>query len=34
LLLAIAMKELGQNAGKIGNLTITPDILATILQTR
>jgi regulator of protease activity HflC (stomatin/prohibitin superfamily) len=31
-LLALAMKELGENAGKIENLTITPEILAAILR--
>ncbi|NHJ39324.1 MAG: membrane protease subunit, stomatin/prohibitin [Asgard group archaeon] len=31
-LLALAMKELGENADKIENLTITPDILASILN--
>ncbi|NHJ48535.1 MAG: SPFH domain-containing protein [Asgard group archaeon] len=31
-LLALAMKELGENADKIDNLTITPDILAAILK--
>jgi regulator of protease activity HflC (stomatin/prohibitin superfamily) len=31
-LLALAMKELGENAAKIENLTITPDILASILK--
>ena len=33
-LLALAMKELAENADKIGNLTITPDILGTILEAR
>ncbi|NHJ84035.1 MAG: membrane protease subunit, stomatin/prohibitin [Asgard group archaeon] len=32
ILLALAMKELGENANKIGNLTITPDILASLLK--
>ncbi len=32
LLLAFAMKELGQNAGQIGNLTITTDVLAGLLN--
>ncbi len=31
-LLAYAMKELGQNAGKIGNLTITSEMLSTLLN--
>jgi regulator of protease activity HflC (stomatin/prohibitin superfamily) len=31
-LLALAMKELGVNADKIGNLTITPEILAALLD--
>jgi regulator of protease activity HflC (stomatin/prohibitin superfamily) len=31
-LLAYAMKELGKNAKRIGNLTITPDILANLLN--
>ncbi len=29
--LALAMKELGENAGKVGNLTITSEILAALL---
>jgi regulator of protease activity HflC (stomatin/prohibitin superfamily) len=33
LLLAYSMKELGQNAGQIGNLTITTDVLAGLLNT-
>ena len=32
--LALAMTELGQNAGRIGNLTITSEILAAILNGR
>jgi hypothetical protein len=32
--LALAMSRLGQNAERIGNLTITPDILAALLNTR
>jgi hypothetical protein len=32
LLLAYAMKELGQNSGRIGNLTITTDVLAGLLN--
>jgi hypothetical protein len=32
--LAFALNELGQNAGRIGNLNITPDILAAILNAR
>jgi len=31
-LLALAMKEIGENAEKIGNLTITSEILASLLQ--
>jgi len=31
-ILALAFKELGKNAEKIGNLTITPDILAALLN--
>ncbi|MBK5113945.1 MAG: hypothetical protein KGD59_11090 [Candidatus Heimdallarchaeota archaeon] len=31
-LLALALKELGENADKIDTLTITPDILASILK--
>jgi hypothetical protein len=31
-LLALAMRELGQNAGNIGNLTITSEILAALLN--
>lgn len=31
-LLAVAMKEMGQNAGQIGNLTITSEILASLLN--
>jgi len=31
-LLALAFQELGANAQKIGNLTITPDLLATLLN--
>jgi hypothetical protein len=30
-LLALSLRELGQNAGKIGNLTITSEMLASIL---
>jgi regulator of protease activity HflC (stomatin/prohibitin superfamily) len=33
-ILALAMKELGQNAGQIGNLTITSEILAALLSNR
>jgi hypothetical protein len=33
-LLALALNELGQNAGQIGNLTITSEILATLLNGR
>lgn len=33
-LLALAMKELGENAGKVGNLTITSEILAALLDTK
>jgi regulator of protease activity HflC (stomatin/prohibitin superfamily) len=33
-LLALGLKSLGENADKIGNLTITPDLLATILGTK
>ncbi len=32
--LALAMTELGQNAGRIGNLTITSEILAALLDGR
>lgn len=32
ILLALALKEMGENAEKIGNLTITPEILASLLQ--
>ncbi len=31
-LLALAFKMMGENAGRIGNLTITPEILASIMQ--
>lgn len=31
-LLAIAMKELGENAGRVGNLTITSEMLASLLN--
>jgi hypothetical protein len=31
-LLAVAMKELAQNAGKVGNLTITTEVLASLLH--
>ncbi|MBI3039077.1 hypothetical protein HYY75_08530, partial [bacterium] len=31
-LLALSLKELAQNAEKIGNLTFTPEILASILN--
>jgi regulator of protease activity HflC (stomatin/prohibitin superfamily) len=31
-LLAIALRELGQNAGKVGNLTITTEMLASLLN--
>jgi len=31
-ILALAMKELGQNAGQVGNLTITTEILAALLN--
>jgi len=31
-LLALALKEMGENAGKIGQLNFTPEILASILQ--
>lgn len=34
ILLAMAFKSLGENASKIGNLTITPDLLATLMQAR
>ena len=30
--LAIALRELGQNAGKLGNLTITSEMLASLLN--
>ena len=33
-ILALAMKELGQNAGRVGNLTITSEILAALLNGR
>ena len=32
--LALAMSELGQNAGRIGNLTITSEMLAALLDGR
>lgn len=32
LVLALGLRDLGQNADKIGNLNITPDILAALLQ--
>ena len=32
--LALAMSELGQNAGRIGNLTITSEMLASLLDGR
>ncbi|WP_165227842.1 SPFH domain-containing protein [Aquisphaera insulae] len=32
--LALALSELGENAGRIGNLTITSDILASLLDAR
>ncbi|MHA1367954.1 MAG: hypothetical protein ACTSP5_16335, partial [Candidatus Heimdallarchaeota archaeon] len=32
MLLALAMKEMGENADKIGTLSITPEILASILK--
>jgi hypothetical protein len=32
MLLAYAMKELGKNAGQIGNLTITTEVLASLLN--
>ena len=31
-LLALAMRDLGANAGKIGNLTITSEMLASLLR--
>jgi regulator of protease activity HflC (stomatin/prohibitin superfamily) len=31
-ILALAMKELGENAGKVGNLTITSEILAELMR--
>jgi hypothetical protein len=31
-LLAIALRELGKNAGKVGNLTITTEMLASLLN--
>jgi hypothetical protein len=34
LLLAIGMKSLGEKADKIGNLTITTELLATILSAK
>ncbi len=33
-LLALAFKLMGENAGRIGNLTITPDILASIMDAK
>jgi regulator of protease activity HflC (stomatin/prohibitin superfamily) len=33
-LLALAMRDIGNNAGKVGNLNITSDLLADLLQTR
>jgi len=32
-ILALAMKELGENAGRVGNLTITSEILAALMNT-
>jgi hypothetical protein len=32
LVLALAMRDLGRNAGKIGTLNITPEILASLLE--
>ncbi len=34
ILLALGLKSLGENAEKIGNLTITPDLLSSILEER
>lgn len=34
LLIALAFRELAENAGKIGELNITPDLLATLLKPR
>ncbi|MBF0545240.1 MAG: SPFH domain-containing protein [Candidatus Riflebacteria bacterium] len=34
ILLALALKEMGENAAKIGNLNITPEILSSILANR
>ena len=34
LVLALAMRDLGQNADKIGTLNITPEILAALLEGR
>ena len=31
-ILAMGMKALGENAAKIGNLTITPDLLSALLK--
>ncbi len=33
-ILALALKELGENAGKVGNLTITSEMLAALLNNR
>lgn len=33
-LLAVAMKGIGDNAGKVGNLTITSEVLSSILQSK
>jgi regulator of protease activity HflC (stomatin/prohibitin superfamily) len=33
-LLALAIRDIGNNAGKVGNLNITSDLLADLLQTR
>ena len=33
-ILALAMKALGENAGRIGNLNITPEVLAELLQSK
>jgi hypothetical protein len=31
--LALAMRDIGNNAGKVGNLNITSEVLADLLQT-
>jgi hypothetical protein len=31
-MIALAIKEMAQNAGKIGNLNISPDLLETLMK--